>query len=330
MINRAGGRHATSGPTRRARVTVTVLGAVLAVAAGAGGYLVVASPGRAAPVAGAAAHPGHAAPTGHPIASSAPVKTASSAPAPQRHPNPLGTAAASYLTTRQGTVSVAVYDIHTRQSWSLGQGSPQAEASIVKVDILATLLAERGNSGTSLPDGDRSLAAQMIEDSDNDAATSLWNAVGGAARIRAFNTEAGLARTTPSSCVDCPGFPWPGWGLTTTVPTDQLALLRALVGPRPPLTSADGEYALSLMESVTPSQRWGVSAGIPSGVTVALKNGWLPLNNAGTDWQINSIGWISGRGRDYLMAALSTANPDEQYGIDTISRLGTMVWSDMR
>jgi beta-lactamase class A len=241
----------------------------------------------------------------------------------------LGTAAASYLTTRTGTVSVAVYDIRTGQSWSLGKGLPQAEASIVKVDILATLLAERGESRTGLSADDRSLTAQMIEDSDNAAATSLWYTVGGAARIRSFNTAAGLAHTTPSLCVNCPGFPWPGWGLTTTAPADQIALLQELVEAHSLLTSADRRYALSLMESVTPSQRWGVSAGVPPRVTVALKNGWLPLNSTDTDWQINSIGWISGRGRDYLMAVLSTGNPAEQYGIDTISQLGAMVWADM-
>ena len=71
-------------------------------------------------------------------------------------------------------------------------------------------------------------AQQMIEDSDNDAATSLWDEVGGPRSIRSFNSAAGLADTVPSSCVNCPGFPWPGWGLTTTTPGDQLALLRVL------------------------------------------------------------------------------------------------------
>jgi beta-lactamase class A len=169
----------------------------------------------------------------------------------------------------------------------------------------------------------------MIEDSDNDAATSLWYAVGGAASIRSFNQKAGLAHTSPSSCVDCPGFPWPGWGLTTTTPADQLGLLRALVEPSPLLTARDRSYALSLMENVTPSQRWGISGGVPAQVTVALKNGWLPLNAAGTDWQINSVGWVSGQERDYLMAVLTTGNPAEQYGIDTIDQLAAIVWAGM-
>jgi hypothetical protein len=81
---------------------------------------------------------------------------------------------------------------------------------------------------------------------------------------------------------------------------------------------------------VTASQRWGVSGGVPAQVTVALKNGWLPLDSADTDWQINSVGWISGQGRNYLMAVLSTGDPSEQYGIDTIDQLAAIVWNGLR
>lgn len=241
--------------------------------------------------------------------------------------NPFGTTATAYLSTRAGAVLAAVHDLSTGQTWQLGKGSPQDEASVVKLDVLETLLEER--KGTGLSDSDRSLTRQMIEDSDNDAATSLWYQVGGPTRIRSFNAAAGLADTSPSSCVNCPGFPWPGWGLTTTTPIDQLILLRNLVAPSALLTNAERGYALSLMENVTPSQRWGISGGVPPQVTVALKNGWLPLDSAGADWQVNSVGWVFGQGRDYLMAVLTTGNPNEQYGIDTIDELAAIVWQDM-
>jgi hypothetical protein len=231
---------------------------------------------------------------------------------------------------RAGTTLAAVYDIKTGQSWRLGDGQAQAEASVVKLDILETLLARQG--GTGLSSGDQSLSRLMIEDSDNDAATSLWYEAGAATGIGAYNDKAGLTRTTPSQCVTCAGFPWPGWGLTTTVPYDQLTLLKQLVtpGPHPLLSPAQRSYILSLMENVTSDQRWGVSGGVPAGVTVALKNGWLPLNDANTNWQVNSVGWVSGAGRDYLIAVFSTGNPAEQYGIDTINALSSDVWHAMR
>jgi hypothetical protein len=117
--------------------------------------------------------------------------------------------------------------------------------------------------------------------------------------------------------------------LTTTTPLDQLALLRELVLPSAYVGTADRDFALRLTENVAPSQRWGVSGGVPARATVALKNGWLPLNPAGTDWQVNSIGWVSGRGRDYLIAMLCTGNPTEAYGIATIDRLSAIVWDRM-
>ena len=243
--------------------------------------------------------------------------------------NPLGTTAASYVASRSGTVVAAVYDVAAGQTWTLGPQHPQAEASIVKLDILETLYAQQGN-GPALAGTDQSLAQQMMEDSDNAAATSLWNAVGGPGRIQSFNTAAGLTHTLPSSCVTCPGFAWPGWGLTTTTPADQIALLRELIEPSTLLTDAQRQNALEFMENVTPGQRWGVTGGVPPQATVALKNGWLPLNSARTDWQINSIGWVKGSGRDYLMAVLTTGNPTEQYGIDTINRLSAMVWGNLR
>jgi beta-lactamase class A len=320
-------------------VVLAAVGAGLLIAAGIIAFVKLGGPGTQ-PLGQSTARPAEPGSSAGPLtaaSSASPAAPASARPSAAQpagstgtgpHADPLATAA-SYVSTRSGVVLAAVYDLRTGQTWRLGQGQPQDEASVVKLDVLETLLAERGRSGTALSASDQALAEQMIEDSDNDAATSLWDKVGGASSIRSFNTQAGLADTAPSTCVECPGFPWPGWGLTTTVPSDQLTLLRQLVEPNSLLTTAERNYALSLMENVTPDQRWGVSGGVPAQVTVALKNGWLPLTSADNDWQINSVGWISGSGRDYLMAVLSTGNPTEQYGIDTIDQLASMVWNAM-
>ena len=98
------------------------------------------------------------------------------------HADPLSGAAASYATGRSGSVLAAVYDVRTGQSWRLGDGPAQAEASVVKLDILETLLAQPGRCRRCRPPTSR-CAESMIEDSDNDAATSLWDEAGGAAGI---------------------------------------------------------------------------------------------------------------------------------------------------
>jgi beta-lactamase class A len=264
-------------------------------------------------------------------APSAATDTPPASPAASASPatGPLGAQAQAYLAGRRGRVEVAVYDLSAGQQWTLGNQAPQAAASVVKLEILEAVLSQRTSQRTVLSLTEQELTPPMIEQSDNDAATTMWQDVGGAKGMRAFDHKARLAHTSPSNCLKCPGVSWPGWGLTTTTPQDQITLLRQLVRPSGVLDKNDQKYALYLLENVTPSQRWGVSGGVPAGVTVALKNGWLPLGGGSSDWQVNSVGWVSGDGRDYLMAAFSAGNPSEQYGIDTLNHLGAMVWGSL-
>jgi hypothetical protein len=229
------------------------------------------------------------------------------------------------LNGRTGSFTAALYDLRTGQTFELHPGVTQDEASIVKVDILATLLSQQFAPPTSESATEQQLAASMIEDSDNDSATTLWNQSGGPTAIADFNARIHLTDTTPSPCVNCAGFPWPGWGLTTTTALDQVHLLTQFVSPSAVLSDAQRFYGLDLLENITPSEAWGVSEGPPAGVIIALKNGWLPLSGE-SDWQVNSVGWIDGDGRDYILAVLTTGSPTEQYGIDTIGELSSLVW----
>jgi hypothetical protein len=227
--------------------------------------------------------------------------------------NPLGPAVASFVASRGGTVTAAVYDIASRQTYLLNAGVREDEASIMKVDIMATLFSQLGNA--PIPGGDQGLLIPMIEQSDNMAASTLFALDGGAGGVSAFDQQILMLSTSPNAA----------WGLTTTTAQDQIDLLGKYVFPSV-LSATDRQYGLGLMEHVTPSQAWGVSAGVPPGVTVALKNGWLPLNGNG-DWQVNSIGWINGDNRDYLLAVLTTGNPSEGYGIATIQQISSMVFA---
>ncbi|HEV3380687.1 MAG TPA: serine hydrolase [Trebonia sp.] len=244
-----------------------------------------------------------------------------------RSADSLSVQAQGYLAGRRGRVEAAIYDLSTGQQWTLGRQAPEAAASVVNLEILEAVLNQRTTRRTVLSLAEQDLSPPMIEQSDDYAASTLWGDVGGAAGMRAFDHAAGLAHTSPSSCAQCSGFSGPGWALTSTTPQDQVTLLRQLVQPSRVLDRNDQKYALYLLENVTSSQRWGVSGGVPAAVTVALKNGALPLNPGDSDWQVNSVGWVSGGGRNYLMSVLSTGNPSEEYGIDTLNHLGAMVWS---
>jgi hypothetical protein len=89
------------------------------------------------------------------------------------------------------------------------------------------------------------------------------------------------------------------------------------------LTPASQAYELGLMEHVDAEQTWGISAGVTAGSTVALKNGWLPLDAGG--WQVNSIGYVAGAGRNYVIAVL-TDDDTEANGIDFIQGLSGLIW----
>ncbi len=153
----------------------------------------------------------HATPgQGTPVAAGKPRPTASPSP---RATDPLGGAAASYVASRSGTVVAAVYDVGSGQTWTLGT-QPSASRSQHR-QTRHPGDAVRPAKGTARPGcrpADQSLAQEMMEDSDNDAATSLWNAVGGPGRIQSFNTAAGLTAHRTLLLRGLPGIRLAGMG----------------------------------------------------------------------------------------------------------------------
>jgi hypothetical protein len=117
------------------------------------------------------------------------------------------------------------------------------------------------------------------------------------------------------------------WGLTQITARDELTLLNLLMSLNSVLDTPSRRYALGLMSRVVASQRWGVPDGTPAGVTVHVKNGWLPRPTLG--WRIHSIGSFSGRGRDYMIVVLSENNPTMAYGIRTIENVALVVHRDL-
>jgi hypothetical protein len=154
----------------------------------------------------------------------------------------------------------------------------------------------------------------MIDDSDNAAASALWDAVEGAAGMLAGNTVLGLHATLPAADGT--------WGLTTTTVGDQLRLLADLTSPRSPLSAPARAYELSLMRAVEPGQAWGVTAAASARTRPAVKNGWLPVGPHQA-WVINSIGVVSHAGRALLIAVLSAGQPSQPAGIRLVQAAAT-------
>jgi hypothetical protein len=187
----------------------------------------------------------------------------------------------------------------------------------VKVDILATLLHDAQVARAPLSTSTRELATEMIEDSDNDAAQDLYVMIGQLPGLTAFNELAGLTGTTPS---------W-SWGFTDTTALDQTRLVRLFAVPNRLLDDDSRGFGLYLMRHVDPAQAWGISSGPNPSTSVALKNGWYPT--APYDWQVNSIGWVVGAGRSYVIAVLTTDDDEMSTGVATIEGLSQIVWRNL-
>ncbi|MER5406952.1 serine hydrolase [Streptomyces sp. NPDC002769] len=204
-------------------------------------------------------------------------------------------------------VSVAVLDLDSGESAAYGAGSFDT-ASIVKVDILATLLLQAQDADRRLTAQEKTYATAMITDSDNASASALWDTIGQAHGLDAANDRFGLNGTA--------GGDGALWGLTRTTAPDQLALLQQVFGDDSQLTEASRTYLQGLMGEIAGDQRWGVSAAA-DGSGCALKNGWLPRSTTGL-WDVNSIGRITANGHRYLVAALSDGNSTKAKGISLV------------
>ncbi|MEV1021570.1 serine hydrolase [Streptomyces sp. NPDC050264] len=222
------------------------------------------------------------------------------------------------LGPRRGTVSLALYDDRTRARCTLGGGTRYDAASVVKVLTMEATLRRAEQRHRPLTGWERRNIRPMIRSSDNAAAGRLWNDLGhpylAATLRRAGTTRTGLG-------------PYGYWGLTRTTAADQLRLLGVLTNRRSFLKARSRSYGLKLMSEVRKDQRWGVSAGVPHGLRVHLKNGWLP--RAAHGWRVHSIGVFTGGGRTYRIAVLSHDNPSMAYGVRTVERVARAVHRDL-
>ncbi|MEU2129291.1 serine hydrolase [Streptomyces sp. NPDC018352] len=222
------------------------------------------------------------------------------------------------LKGRNSTMAVALYDRTTKTNCTLRATTKYDSASVVKATVLATLLWDNKKHNRYLTQREINLSTAMITKSDNNATTSLWKQLG-VTKVKAFLKAAGMTHTVPGSG----GY----WGLTQITAQDELRLLTLLTAKNSVLSDSARAYELGLMRKVVSSQRWGTPAGAPSGVTVQVKNGWLPRATHG--WRVHSIGAFTGKGHDYAITVLTQDNKTMNDGINTIQAVARAVHKDL-
>jgi hypothetical protein len=204
--------------------------------------------------------------------------------------------AEAWAATRQGTVTFAVRTRDRLYGRGLDRQFPMA--SVLKAMLMTAYL--RRAADRPLDAGDRALLRPMIRRSDNATATQIRNLVGNGGLVR-LARRAGMTHFRVH----------PVWGLSLTTVRDQTLFFLRLERLLPKRHRA---YALRLLRTIVPSQRWGMAQTIPAGWTLHFKGGW----GSGTGAVDHQVGLLR-RGDERLTIAVMTVNnPSHAYGKATL------------
>lgn len=212
---------------------------------------------------------------------------------------------------------VYITDLRSGATYSFNGDYASQNASMVKVMI--ALMALR-KAGGLLSAENAAVATKMITQSDNASAETLWAYGGGPNAYQQLADELKMTHTHREQSRD-------DWSWTWTTPSDQVLLLKYVTeGGTKAFTTEQGAYVYDLMGKVTDDQTWGVGAPKSASVQVHLKNGWVQFKSTDNLWAVNSMGTVTGDGRDYRMAVM-TRVPDFPTGRELTSEVGRQVFS---
>ncbi|MFH9549686.1 serine hydrolase [Streptomyces sp. NPDC017435] len=314
-------RRARARTSRRRPLLGTALTTVAVLGATAGGTVYVKAQARTGTgaVSSSSATRSAPAPASASGSGSGKVSVETVATPEKDHEALLASALKSVTVPGDASVSAAVQDLDSGEGAAYGADTFDT-ASIVKVDVLATLLLQAQDADRHLTSAEKAYATAMIENSDNDSASALWRIIGKAEGLDAANERFGLTDTAGGDDML--------WGLTQTTAADQLTLLQQVFGDDSRLSEASRTYVRRLMGQIAAGQRWGVSAAA-DGSAWALKNGWLARSTTGL-WDVNSIGRVTVGGHDCLVAVLSNGNATQASGIALVEQVARAAVSVFR
>jgi hypothetical protein len=209
-------------------------------------------------------------------------------------------AARTYAKSRTGTIAFGVVDQRGRlRGYRLSAVAPSA--SVLKAMLLVAYLRKASVRDRPLTDYERSVLGPMIRRSDNNAASTILGLVGRAG----VNRLASLAGMRDFRLVT------PVWGLSQITPRDQAPYLHHIDRYIP---SRHRRYAMHLLATIVPSQRWGIAKVAPDGWNLYFKGGW----GSGTGLVDHQVALLR-FGKVRVSLCITTRfNPDHEYGKETL------------
>jgi Beta-lactamase enzyme family len=133
-------------------------------------------------------------------------------------------------------------------------------ASVVKAMLMVAYLDRPSVAGRNLTGYDRSLLVPMITHSDNNAADTV-DAIVGWGGLRALAERVGMTHFANAS----------PWGETHITARDQT---RFFLHIDRDVVARHRAFAMYLLASITPAQRWGIGEVAPRGWQLYFKGGW--------------------------------------------------------
>jgi hypothetical protein len=206
--------------------------------------------------------------------------------------------AAAWAAERQGSVTFAVRTPDRLFGRGLDRQVPSA--SVIKAMFMVAYLRQASVRERPLHGGDRALLRPMIRRSDNVAATRIRDIVGNAAVAR-LAERAAMTHFRIA----------PVWGLSLITARDQT---RFFLRIEKLLPERHRGYAMRLLRTIVPSQRWGMAQVVPEGWRLHFKGGW----GSGTGAVDHQVGLLRRGSRRVAIAVLTTGSPSHAYGKATL------------
>jgi hypothetical protein len=206
--------------------------------------------------------------------------------------------ARAYAESRAGTISFGVRTPRALRGVGVQRAVPSA--SVVKAMLLVAYLRRPEVRGRRLRSADRGLLGPMIRRSDNARASRVCDVVG-TGGLERLARRAGMRRfraTRP-------------WGLSTIDVADQTRFFLRIDRLVPRRHRA---YAMRLLRTIVPSQRWGIARVRPRGWALYFKGGW----GSGTGWADHQVALLRRGRRRVAVAILITSSPSHAYGNETL------------
>ena len=208
-------------------------------------------------------------------------------------------AAVRFARGRRGRIAIAIRT--PTRAWHWHANSTFPSASVLKAMLLVAYLSRPSVRFRALRASDRALLAPMIRRSANRPASRLIGSVG-LPGLRRLARRVGMRRFTPVAGI---------WGASRITASDQA---RFFVRIDRFMSARHRAYAMTLLRTIVPEQRWGIARVRPPGWKLYFKGGW----GSGTGGVENQVALLRRDNRRVSVAILTQHNGSHEYGKATL------------